>query len=227
MAPVPIGSYFVSGTDTNVGKTLIASGMARIIREGGTDVGVMKPFACGAPPSGRSDIRMLLEAAGSGDPEDLANPQLFPVDASPLTAWAETGMKPDVDSVLEAFREIQSRHDVLLVEGIGGIMAPILPDYLVSDMIRQMSLPAIIVVGNRIGSISHALMTLRICELSGIEVAGIVINCLDPAGYAGEALRRDLRRLTGTPILGVIPRIGGTDIEFAAEAVRESGILRF
>ena len=215
--PLSLRSYFVSGTDTGVGKTLLTAGLARVLYEAGVDVGVMKPFATGARSA---DVRMLLEAAHSEDPEDMANPQFLPVPASPFTAGADLDVKPDIPAVMRSFLDLGSRHQVLLVEGIGGIMTPILQNYFVADLIRQMQLPVVIAVGNRMGAINHTLMTRDTCRRYGVEAAGLIINCLDPCGYDASTLRRDLLALVDIPILGIVPRLPGSSISGAAGAVR-------
>lgn len=223
----PAGSYFVTGTDTGVGKTVVASGMARLLRIGGTDVGVMKPFASGGRSPGRlpADVEALMSAAGSTDPGNLVNPQFFSVPASPFTAGADLGIVPNVQVVAKAYRQLRAKHAALIVEGIGGIMTPILKDYFVADMIRQMNIPAVITVGNRMGAINHALMTLKACNMYGIEAIGMVINCLDQSGYAGSTLKRDLQKLTDVPVLCVIPRMLECTADGAAKALQRCGVF--
>lgn len=214
--PVPLDSYFITGTDTGVGKTMVAAGLAKHLRDSGIDVGVMKPYSAGASGP-HSDISILREAAGADDPQELANPQSFPLETSPFAAGRLLGVTPDVDRVMRSFAELKSRHRVLLVEGVGGIMAPILRRYLVADLILQMDLPVIIVVGNRMGTVSHTLMTLDVCRRRSIEVAGLIINCLEKDGYSPESLEGDLDLLADFPVLGTVP--GGASVCDASAAL--------
>ena len=122
-------SLFITGTDTDVGKTYITAGLAVVLRKMGMDVGVMKPFAAGAAQKKgykSEDVEILSRAANTHDPEDLVNPQFFPIPASPYTAWKKLKTKPKVSTVLSSFKKLSKLHDMLLVEGMGGIMTPIL-----------------------------------------------------------------------------------------------------
>ena len=198
-------SLFVTGTDTDVGKTYVAAGLAAACRGRGIDVGVMKPFAAGlAQDRDSGDIEILSEAAGSSDPMDLACPQFFEMPASPYTAWKSLGTRPRVRTVLSRLARLAEAHEMLIVEGMGGVMTPILRDYYVADMISDMGLPAVIVTRTRIGTVNHTVMTVRACEERKVPVRGIIINDID-CGYDTDDLARDLRRLTGVPVLGTIP----------------------
>ncbi len=202
-------SLFVTGTDTDVGKTYVAAGLAAAARMMGADVGVMKPFAAGSAGRGRyasDDAGILSEAAGSDDPESLVNPQFFPIPASPYTAWKRLKTRPRVRTVLSRFRRLQKMHQVVVVEGMGGVMTPILGDYYVADLIRDMGIPAVVVAGSRIGTVNHTVMTCHACRERGIPLRGIVINAFG-GGYRAADLARDLEGLTGERVVGTIPAI--------------------
>lgn len=219
-----MNSLFVTGTDTDVGKTCIMAGLAAAIREMGVDVGIMKPFASGTAMAGRfksEDAHILSCAAGTTDDEALVNPQFFPIPASPYTAWKNLGIRPDVGAVMSGFEELQKRHGMLLVEGMGGILAPIQKDYFVADMISQMGIPSVIICKSRIGTINHCIMTCNACTERNIPVRGIIINRYG-GGYPAKELARDLQDLTGIPVLGVIPHVRNTDIATLCAAVRDN-----
>ncbi|MCH7648721.1 MAG: dethiobiotin synthase, partial [Thaumarchaeota archaeon] len=134
-------SLFIAGTDTDVGKTYIAAGLAVTFRNMGIDVGVMKPFAAGrAQKKGykSEDIVILSKAAKACDPEKLVNPQFFKIPASPYTAWKTLKTKPKISTILSSFKKLTKLHDMILVEGMGGIMTPILKDYYVTNLIKAM-----------------------------------------------------------------------------------------
>jgi len=203
-------SLFITGTDTDVGKTYIAAGLAVTFRKMGIDVGVMKPFAAGtAQKKGykSEDIVILSKAAQACDPENLVNPQFFPVPASPYTAWKNLKIKPKISTILTSFKKLSKLHDVLLVEGMGGIMTPILKDYYITNLIKEMKIPTVIVTRSRIGTVNHTIMTVKMCEKYKIPIKGIIINDFDSDGYKTKELIRDFKSLTGVPILGTIPFI--------------------
>jgi len=203
-------SLFITGTDTDVGKTYITAGLAVVIRKMGIDVGVMKPFAAGtAQKKGykSEDIKILSKAAQACDPEKLVNPQFFPIPASPYTAWKNLKIKPKINSVLSSFKSLSKIHSIMLVEGMGGIMTPILKNYFVTDLIKDMKIPAVLVTRTKVGTINHTIMTVKMCEKYKIPIKGIIINDFDSDGYKIKELTRDFKSLTGVPILGSIPFI--------------------
>jgi len=202
-------SLFITGTDTDVGKTYITAGLAVAIRKMGIDVGVMKPFAAGAAQKKgykSEDIIILSKAAQACDPESLVNPQFFPISASPYTAWKNLKIKPKISIILDSFKKLSKLHKMILVEGMGGIMTPILKDYYVTNLIKEMKIPAVIVTRSRIGTVNHTIMTVKMCEKYKIPIKGIIINNFDD-GYPVKELKRDLQNLTGIKVLGSIPFI--------------------
>lgn len=207
------GSLFVTGTDTDIGKTIVVAGLAAYLHNANIDVGVMKPFAAGtAQKKGfkSKDVQIISEAAGISDSEEMVNPQFFPLPASPYTACKNLKIKPKISTVLSNFKRLQRLHDTVLVEGIGGIMTPILKDYFVADLIKEMKIPAIIVAGSKIGTINHTVMTCKMCKTAGIHIRGIILNCFR-GGYPVRQLEQDLLDLTGYKILGSIPHLKSAD----------------
>ena len=202
-------SLFITGTDTDVGKTYIAAGLAVAFRKMGIDVGVMKPFAAGrAQKKGykSEDIVILSRAAKACDPEKLVNPQFFKIPASPYTAWKTLKTKPKISTILSSFKKLTKLHDMILVEGMGGIMTPILKNYYITNLIKEMKIPTVIVTRSKIGTVNHTIMTCKMCEKYKIPVKGIIINNFDD-GYPIPELKRDLQNLTGIKVLGSIPFI--------------------
>ena len=200
-------SFFVTGTDTDVGKTYITAGLAVTFRKMGLDVGVMKPFAAGtAQKKGfkSEDIKILSKFAQVNDPENLINPQFFKIPASPYTAWKKLKIKPKVSTILSSFKKLSKLHETILVEGMGGVMTPILKDYYITNLIKELNIPALIVTRSKIGTVNHTIMTVKMCEKYKIPVKGIIINNFD-AGYPIKQLTSDLQNLTGVKVLGSIP----------------------
>lgn len=205
-----MNSLFVTGTDTDVGKTYITAGLAVTLRKMNIDIGIMKPFAAGtAQKNGfkSEDVEILANAAQVKDPETLLNPQFFPIAASPYTALKNLKMKPNINLVLNQFKKLSKLHSMILVEGMGGIMTPILQNYFVTNLIKDMKLNTIIVANSKIGTVNHTVMTCNMCEKYKIPVKGIVINNFDTSGYNTKVLKRDLENLTDVAVLGIIPFI--------------------
>ena len=202
-------SLFVTGTDTDVGKTYVTAGLAASFYEMGVDIGVMKPFAAGtAQKNGfkSEDVEILSSAAHVGDAENLINPQFFPISASPYTAWKKLKTKPKIATVLSSFKKLSKLHDAILVEGMGGILTPILKDYFITDLIKDMKIPAVIVTRTKVGTVNHTLMTVKMCQKYKIPIKGIIINNFDD-GYPVNQLTKDLENLTGVKVLGSVPFI--------------------
>ena len=203
-------SLFITGTDTDVGKTYVTAGLAVTLRKMDIDVGIMKPFAAGTPQKKgfkSEDVEILSQAAQVSDAENLMNPQFFKMAASPYTASKSLKVKVNVNSVLSSFKKLSKLHSMLLVEGMGGIMTPILKNYFVTNLIKDMKIPAVIVTRSKVGTVNHTIMTCKMCEKYKIPIKGIIINNFDSDGYQIKILKRDLQSLTGVPILGTIPYI--------------------
>ncbi len=203
-------SLFITGTDTDVGKTYVTAGLAVTLRKMGVDVGIMKPFAAGTPQKKgfkSEDVEILSKAAQISDPENLVNPQFFKMAASPYTAAQKLKVKVKITNALSSFKKLSKLHELILVEGMGGIMTPIMKNYFVANMIKEMNLPAVIVTRTKIGTVNHTIMTCKMCEQFNIPIKGIIINNFDSNGYAVSILKRDLQKLTGVKVLGTLPYI--------------------
>ena len=202
-------SLFITGTDTDVGKTYITAGLAITLRKMSIDVGVMKPFAAGvAQKKGfkSEDVEILSNAAQINDSESLVNPQFFPISASPYTAWKKLKIKPKIPLILSSFKKLSKKHELMLVEGMGGTLTPILKNYYVTNLIKDMKIPAVIVTRSKVGTVNHTLMTVMMCQKYKIPIKGIIINNFDK-GYPINQLKKDLESLTGIKVLGSIPFI--------------------
>lgn len=202
-------SLFITGTDTDVGKTYITAGLGVVLQKMGIDVGIMKPFAAGSSQKKgykSEDVEILSRAAQVSDPESLVNPQFFPIPASPYTAWKKLKTKPKISTVLTSFKKLSKLHEMLLVEGMGGIMTPILKDYYITNLIKEMKIPTVVVTRSKVGTVNHTIMTVKMCEKYNIPIKGIIINNFDK-GYPVKDLTSDLENLTNVPVLGSIPFI--------------------
>ena len=202
-------SLFITGTDTDVGKTYITAGLAITLRKMNVDIGIMKPFAAGDKQKKgykSEDVEILSNAAQINDPESLVNPQFFPISASPYTAWKKLKIKPKIPLILSSFKKLSDKHEMMLVEGMGGTMTPILKNYYVANLINDMKIPTVIVTRSKVGTVNHTLMTVLMCQKYKIPIKGIIINNFDK-GYPINQLKKDLESLTGIKVLGSIPFI--------------------
>ena len=201
---------FVTATDTDIGKTYVCAGLAYALKKSGIDVGIMKPFACGVKQKigfSSNDLTILTNAAMVDDAEDIINPFFFPIPASPYTAAKNLGVKIDVEHVMECFRKLDEIHDIVLVEGIGGIMTPILKDYAIIDLIKDLMANTIIVTSSKIGTVNHTVLTCNMCKNMNIPIKGLIINNFDSTGYPIPELERDLSTLTDLPVLCSLPHM--------------------
>ena len=201
---------FVTATDTDIGKTYVCAGLAYALKKLGIDVGIMKPFACGVKQKigfSSNDLTILTNAAMVDDAEDIINPFFFPIPASPYTAAKNLGVKIDVEHVMKCFRKLDEIHDIMLVEGIGGIMTPILKDYAIIDLIKDLMANTIIVTSSKIGTVNHTVLTCNMCKNMNIPIKGLIINNFDSTGYPIAELERDLSALTDLPVLCSLPHM--------------------
>lgn len=197
-------SYFVTGTDTGVGKTLISCALLHAFAAQGLRVVGMKPVAAGCDDDGHNDDAKKLRAASN----ILAsygqiNPYCFPNPVAPHIAARNSGVRIDLSRILTSFRELASQADMVIVEGVGGFRVPLNEQQDSADLAQQMELPVILVVGMRLGCINHALLTAEAIAARGLILAGWVANVLD----ADMAALRDniaaLEQRLAAPLLGV------------------------
>jgi len=202
---------FITGTDTEVGKTAVAAGIAGALKAKGIDVGVMKPVATGGISTKdglvSSDARFLLDAVKGTDELELVNPVILQTPLSPYAASMIDNVKIEIEKIREAYFKLCCRHDFIVVEGIGGILVPITMDYFVCDMITDFNLPAVIVAKPGLGTINHTLLTISEAINCGIEVKGFIINNMDTkkTGYAEKTNPDIICKLSQIPLLGILP----------------------
>lgn len=208
---------FITGTDTNVGKTFVACGLASCMKEDGIDIGVMKPVATGIVSN---DADMLIKAAGVNDDRAYVNPIYLPLDASPLAARRILKKEIDLRLIKDSFNSLMDKHEYMIVEGIGGILVPITESYFVVDMIKDLELPVLIVCRGSLGTINHTLLTINLALSRSLKVAGIIANMVN--GPIEDNAIDIIQELTNIPVLGKIPYINIKDIiNDAREAIRK------
>lgn len=202
-------NYFVTGTDTGVGKTFVTALLVRSLRKAGMDSVGMKPICCGD----RADAELLHEASGPAVTVNDLNPIWLRTPAAPYTASIVENRMIDLDAIRESFAALRQRHRSILVEGIGGWLVPIRKDYFVSDLAADFGLPVLLVVRNRLGALNHALLTLQSIQARGVKCEGIILNNVDPAGDVATITNRSLLEdLSGVPVMFEIEN-GQTEIE--------------
>jgi dethiobiotin synthetase len=201
---------FITGTDTGVGKTYVATGIAKALRYAGIDVGVMKPAETGCSSScGKlipSDAQALVKAAAVRDSLSLVNPYRFRAPVAPSVASRIERKKIDPDLIIKSFRTLSQRHPFMIVEGAGGIMVPLAEGYLFLDLAEAIGLPVVIVARPGLGTINHTLLTIEVLRTRGIRIAGVVIND-GRGGRKGLAEKTSpvvIQSLAGVQIIGTI-----------------------
>jgi dethiobiotin synthetase len=203
-----MNSFFVTGTDTDVGKTCVSAAIAKHLHDNNVDVGVMKPFASGyktTTDSVSSDVEILIKYSGAKDPIDLVNPYYFEIPTSPYDACKQLNLEIDISNVIESYKQLTSIHDVVIVEGIGGIMTPISKNYFVSDLISDLQLESIIVTGSKIGAVNHLMLTYEHALQKKLKLKGLLVNQNVSDGYELSNLKHQIFGLTGNKVFGAIP----------------------
>jgi len=201
-------SLFVTGTDTNVGKTCITAGIVSYLSKMNVDVGVMKPFASGYKATTNSvsdDVKILMKYSRVNDPIDLVNPYFFEIPTSPYDACKQLNLEIDISRIVNSYKQLSSIHDVVIVEGIGGIMTPISKNYFVSDLISDLQMNTIIVTGSKVGTVNHLMLTHQHAKEKKISLNGFVINQNVSNGYELSNLKQQIIDLTGHTVYGTIP----------------------
>src|SRR6202163_1807261 len=204
---------FVTGTDTAVGKTVVACGLARGFRAHGARVAVMKPVASGATrtPEGlrHADALALIEAAQVTTPYALVNPYCFEPPISPHIAAKEAMIEVDIATIRRNFEALAADADWVVIEGAGGWFAPINERQTMADLAWALSVPALMVVGVRLGCLNHAQLTRIGIEAHGVSFAGWIANHVDASMACAPEHLAALERLLGEPALAVIPHSPG------------------
>jgi dethiobiotin synthetase len=205
-------TFFITGTDTDAGKTFVTALLTRSLRKAGFDTVAMKPISCGEP----GDTGALREAADNELSIEEVTPVAYKAPLAPIEAARLEGRTFNPAEVMKAFHHLRSTHRSLLVEGVGGWLVPLSATYDAADLAKEMNLPVLLVVRNKLGTLNHALLTLESIKARGLTCAGIVLNNhpADKEDPAREGNGRLLAELSGVPILfEIFP--GQTDLELA------------
>lgn len=217
-------SYFVTGTDTGVGKTLISCALLHAFAARGRSVVGMKPVAAGCAAEGslssggaptgallarddgmHEDVRRLRAASNMLAGLGQINPYSFVHPVAPHLAARFAGVRINLDRILEAYSELSAQADTVIVEGAGGFRVPLNDEQDSADLVRRMNIPIVLVVGMRLGCLNHALLTVESIAARGLMLAGWVANAVDPRMVMLDENIAALKQRIEAPLLGVVP----------------------
>ncbi len=199
-------SYFVTGTDTGVGKTLVSCALLHAFSARGKRVAGFKPVAAGCDDDDHNEDAKLLRAASTVQATyGQINPYCFHRPIAPHLAARHAGVNIEFPRIIASYRELAGQADEVIVEGAGGFCVPLNDRQTSADLARQLGLPVILVVGMRLGCLNHALLTMHAIAHYQLECAGWVANVLDAGMPALQENIQALRERIAAPLLGVIP----------------------
>lgn len=212
-----INSVFITGTDTEVGKTLYSELLLHSLNTRGLRTAAMKPLASGAEvQEGKlrnADALALQQAASTSFSYELCNPYCFEPAIAPHLAAKYAGVRIEADVILHAYEQLQRQADITVVEGVGGWLVPVNENQTVADMVEAMGLPVILVVGMRLGCINHALLTAENIKKRGVPLLGWVANVMDPnMSHLDESIESIAQQIHA-PLLDTIEFINNPDAD--------------
>lgn len=217
----PPQAYFVTGTDTGIGKTLIASALIHAMAAQGRRVAGMKPVASGATWHDgcwhNDDVDALRAASNLTLSAGLINPYLLQEPAAPHIAAAAEGVHIDLHHIARCYQAVRASADTVIVEGVGGFIVPLNDDCDTADLVCRLDLPVILVVGIRLGCINHALLTNEAIAARGLHLAGWVANLVTPETANVAPMIATLRQRISAPLLGCVPCLTTPDAAGAAQ----------
>lgn len=208
-----MAGLLVIGTDTGVGKTVVAAGLAQALTGQGVDVGIMKPFASAKRVFSRKyssrDSAVLARAANSRDTDKEINPFFYRKPAAPFVAsMIAKGSKVRISTALDAYYNIATKHDIIIVEGIGGLMVPLTETDTFADFAKMLNLPTILVARGTLGTLNHILLTIKVSNAYGLDLVGLVVNRVSSRPRIIDRQMIDaVKQLVGTELLSVLPKV--------------------
>jgi dethiobiotin synthetase len=206
---VPAAGFFVTGTDTGIGKTLASCTLLHALRARGLRAVGMKPLAsgCESTPEGlRNEDALALQAASDPRPAYAdVNPYALPLPLAPELAARDAGIAVALAPMLAAHARLAAQADVVVVEGVGGWAAPLATDLHQADLVRALDLPVVLVVGLRLGCLNHAYLSVRAIQADGCRLAGWIGTGIDPAMACIDDNRALLAARIPAPCLGWLP----------------------
>jgi dethiobiotin synthetase len=211
---------FITGTDTGVGKTVVAAGLVLALRARNLNVGYMKPVETGCPLLDGEvvpqDVRFIREVCGIRDDVDLMCPYRLKAAAAPSIASRLEDTHIDIGYIVDQYFQLSLMHEIVVVEGVGGLMVPLNNNEVVTDLILQLGLEAIVVARPGLGTINHSLLTVNMAKMMGIAVSGVVINGFgkDAIGLPERTAPDEIQHFGNVPVVGILPWL--RDLDFQA-----------
>jgi dethiobiotin synthetase len=197
--------YFITGTDTGVGKTLVSCALLHAFSANGRKVIGMKPVAAGCENGHWMDVDLLVAASTVSAPSKLVNPYALIPPLAPHIAAKQANIEIDPSVIQKAFIELKKTAEMVIIEGVGGFLVPLSSQYDGADLARILNLPVILVVGLRLGCLNHALLTAQVVKANGLQLGGWVANGIDPQMLAQKDNIQALKQRLDCPLLGIIP----------------------
>lgn len=224
------GGFFVTGTDTGIGKTWCAAALLTALRRRGHSALGMKPVASGCPegPDGlRSEDALLLMRHGTAPapPYERVNPYALAEPIAPHLAARREGVEIRLATILAAANGLRECADFVVVEGVGGWRVPLNVRETVADLAHALALPVILVVGLRLGCLNHALLSAEAIRHDGLRLAGWIANRMEARTACAEENIASLRERLAAPLLGVMPHLGAFDADRLAERIDLAPLL--
>lgn len=203
---------FITGTDTGVGKTLVTAALALHLKKRGLAVGVMKPIETGvlSARASQSDAARLRSIIESEEPLGAIRPYSFELAVAPLAAAQNEGQPINLNTIKKVYRLLSDRYDYMVVEGVGGVQVPITPSATVTDLIKQLRVPVVVVGRSELGGINHALLTIEALRRRRISIVALVLNRTHSVRSTLSRIQERttleiLRKQAGVPVLGPLP----------------------
>ena len=211
-------NYFVAGTDTGIGKTLIACALLHGLAAQGKRVVGMKPVAAGCDDEGRNEDALKLCAASNVQAAyQQINPYCFLPAIAPHLAAQQVGVEIQLARIVDAYRELAAQAEAVIVEGAGGLLVPLNKTQDGADLALELGIPIILVVGIRLGCLNHALLTVEAIAARGLTLAAWVANVVEADMVMGEENIAALQQRIVAPLLGIVPFLNHADARVAAE----------
>jgi dethiobiotin synthetase len=220
--------FFITGTDTGVGKTIVAGAVIKALMFLGFRTGVMKPIESGCGHEGGLlipfDGMFLKQTAHIDEHITLVTPCCFESPLAPMSASERDMTEIDIEEIRRSFSSLSGKYGMMVVEGIGGLMVPIKENYYVVDIARELGLPLLVVAKPGLGTVNHTILTVKCALHEGLDVAGVIINYSRPpdGSLAEKTNPKLLGQICPAPIIGTFPYLKNLDEDEIAKAAMKN-----
>lgn len=216
--------FFITGTDTGIGKTFVGGGIAGVLRKRGEDVGVFKPMLSGiSRKDPMSDTAILKNISGDHNTLEQITPFQFDEPLAPYVAAKRAGQSVPLEAVIDAWKMIKDTHEYFIVEGAGGLGVPFGKGYFAADVAKEIGFPLLIVARVGLGTVNHVWLTVQVARKMGLDIAGIILNSINEKhqGIAEETNPSVIEEITDVPVLAVLPSFSSTHPKYIIEKIDE------